>query len=64
MIDRAELSAQLCTAITLLGGARQLLEDLPATRRVDAERLLQAATTRMMRVVYALEPQRAKVAAR
>lgn len=57
-------ASQLRVAITLLGGVQRLVQELPPVPRADAERLLTATTNRLMRVVYQLEPARAKAAGR
>jgi len=65
MTDRERrAAADIRTAITLLGGVQRLLEELPPPRRVDADRLLTAATQRLMKIVYGFEPAQAKLAAR
>lgn len=55
-------ASEIRAAIAILGGVHHLLAGLAPVPRADAERLVNATANRLMKVVYSLEPKRAKAA--
>jgi hypothetical protein len=64
MPNRETPATHITAVVTLLGALPRLLRGLPPDQRVAVERVIDGASRRLMRALYQLEPQRAKLVSR